>query len=227
MGVCGENMDGWTLSLSLFLSLSLSHCKDKNKFSTPSYSSDPWKKDCIWRWCWTGSEKWNYMHHVQTENEKKTKMSSWNTVGSLRSIISTITWRLYVTILWFIMLWTKTRSMEGEQLWGGGKAGFLDIRRSAHSTKLCSVEELREGRKYIMWHLCIWETFCWDLDSVCTENVLQWEKKLHTYGNSLKIGGEISSFFKMLIVIVHACLSREEDYVCHSFLNGKEATVAV
>lgn len=53
------------------------------------------------------------------------------------------------------------------------------------------------------------------------------KKKNNTYGNSLKIGGIffIFSFFSVLIVIVHACLSREG--VRHSFWNGKEATVAV
>lgn len=108
--------------------------------------------------------------------------------------------------------------MEGEQHWGGGKAGFLDIRRSAHSTKLCSVEELRESRKYIMGHVTFvhLRNFLLRFRFCLYRECFAMEKKVTHLWQFTKDWGEMSSFFKMLIVIVHACLSREED-ICSSF----------
>lgn len=77
----------------------------------------------------------------------------------------------------------------------------------------CVEEKTKQEVQNRTWHLCIWETFVWDFDSVLMENVLQW-KKNHTYGNSLKNRGQTNKkmfFFLVLIVIVHACLFREED----------------
>lgn len=87
----------------------------------------------------------------------------------------------------------------------------------------------KKNRKYRMGHvtyLCIWQTFV-EILILFVQRMFCNGKKNYTYGNSLKSWGRPTKkffsflFFSVLIVIVHACLSREGD-ACHSFWNGKK-----
>lgn len=128
--------------------------------------------------------------------------------------------------------------MEGKESWEN--ADLLDKNSDAlaQPAQLSSVEELRKktgSADRDMWHtICASEKlllrfwFCSYRECFAME-----KKKNYTYGDSLKIGvGQqkivlFSFFFSVLIVIVHACLSREGDMFVILFWNGKEETVAV
>lgn len=92
-----------------------------------------------------------------------------------------------------------------------------------------------KNRKYRMGHvtyLCIWQTFV-EILILFVQRMFCNGKKNYTYGNSLKVGVSQQKivfflFFSVLIVIVHACLSREGDMLAIlSEMEKKKETVAV
>lgn len=116
---------------------------------------------------------------------------------------------------WSAALWVKSTGSSGYEQWSSGTAGS-----ALQSWRKKTKQEVQSGTCDIFVHL---GNLCWHFNSVCTENVLQWRGGKKIYGNSLKNWGKPIFFFfvwflfSVLIVIVHACLFREEDTLVFLF----------
>lgn len=232
-------MDFFSLSHALFLNV-------KTKTGSPFCSSHPWLPTCgrrglpldSWRWG-VGGGGWVWTVELQCImfklKKKKIRYCRLGQQFALCGVSSQpITWHLYVTILWFILLRPISTQHGGRGALACGKCRSSGYKHwsfcSAGPILLCgSVEKKKQEIQNRTWHLCIWETFVEILILFIQRMFCNGKKKNYTYGNSLRIGvGQqkivLFSFFSVLIVIVNACLFREGDNVCHSFWNGKKET---
>lgn len=176
-----------------------------------------------------GSEQWNY--NASCSNKKKITISlSWTAVRSMWSIISTNHMTPLCDHLAIHSALTNKQQHGGRGELDCGKCRFSEYKQwcfgTASSRLLCG--RVEKNRKYKVGHVTFvhLRIFCWDFDSVRTENVLQW-KKNYNYGNSLKIGvgqQKIVLFCFFFSAYCNSpCLSIQRGrYVCHCFWGGKK-----
>lgn len=176
------------------------------------------------------------MHQVQSKKKKRKDNIVILDNSSLCGVSSQpITWHLYVTILWFILLRPidTQHGGRGEPVYGNSRSSGYKQWSFGMASSTLQCGRVRKNRKdWDMWHICASEILMLRFLILFVQRMFcNGKKELHLW-QTLKIEERpqkivlFSLFFSAYCNCW--CLSIQRGrYVCVSLWNGKEKTVAV